>query len=88
MVPGVPRAAQQLVCVCANEFGDVKNCGLPHRKTRTPAGRERSGQKRFSTWRLEFRRQVTVNFKSDADSQPKQASSRPYCPPFELSATS
>ena len=27
MVPGVPREAQQLVCVCANEFGDAADCG-------------------------------------------------------------
>ena len=27
MVPGVPREAQQLVCVCANEFGDAADRG-------------------------------------------------------------
>jgi hypothetical protein len=27
MVPGVPREAQQLVCVCANEFGGAADCG-------------------------------------------------------------
>jgi hypothetical protein len=27
MAPGVPREAQQLVCVCADEFGDVKDFG-------------------------------------------------------------
>ena len=32
MAPGVPREAQRLVCVCANEFGDVKDRG-EHRET-------------------------------------------------------
>jgi len=27
MVPGVPREAQQLVCVCANEFGGAADRG-------------------------------------------------------------
>jgi len=27
MARSVPREAQQLVCVCANELGDVKDCG-------------------------------------------------------------
>jgi hypothetical protein len=27
MAQSVPPEAQQLVCVCANELGDVKNCG-------------------------------------------------------------
>jgi hypothetical protein len=26
MGPGVPREAQRLVCVCANEFGGAKDC--------------------------------------------------------------
>jgi hypothetical protein len=43
MVPGVPREAQQLVCVCANEFGDAADCG-EYRRTAGASGNNRNAR--------------------------------------------